>query len=153
MTERENVLQYLISGYEETAYTNNYILGFAHADMIYMAFVDGCMLPYITKLDKASRGAGYSLRFKPDKHQKALLLTYAKPLCSKKFFEEQVEASIYNAGEIFEKIITENNGQTWVKDDIPYTKAGDIVGVSYQIKYDKATFTNEKTLASLRNKA
>ena len=59
--------------------------------------------------------------------------------------------SKYNRGEVFEKLITEYFGQTWVKDNIPYTEAVDIEvdGIAYQIKFEKATFTNEKTLARL----
>ena len=73
-------------------------------------------------------------------------------LCSEKFFNEQVAESKYNNGEIFEKMVTEYFGQVWVKDNVPFTKAGDIEtdGVAYQIKYQKATFCNEKSLANLR---
>jgi len=74
-----------------------------------------------------------------------------KVLCSTKFFEEQVAESKYNRGEIAEKLVTEYVGQTWIKDNVPFTDAGDIEinGIAYQIKYEKATFTNEKSLASL----
>jgi len=151
-TNRENVFNHLLNGYTESAYTDQYIMGFAFQDMVYMSFVSDGLLPYVMKLDKASRGQGYSLRFKPNKSQKALLLTYAKPLCSKKFFEECVANSKFNKGEVYEKMVTEYFGQVWKKDNIPYTIAGDITvdGVAYQIKFESATFTNEKALASLR---
>jgi hypothetical protein len=119
--------------------------------MVYLAITDSDLMPYITCLDKASRGQGYSLRFKPNKEQKMLLMPYAQPLCSLKFFEELFATTKYNRGEIFEKLVTEKFGQVWVKDNIPFTKAGDIEvdGVAYQIKFQKATFTNEKALADL----
>jgi hypothetical protein len=62
-----------------------------------------------------------------------------------------VKESKYNKGEIFEKLITEMNGQTWTKDNADFWKDGDLTvnGKSFQIKYEKATFTNEKTLARL----
>ena len=62
-----------------------------------------------------------------------------------------VKNSKYNKGEIFEKLMTEHYGQTWVKDSVPFTKDGDLTvdGVAYQIKYESATFTNEKTLMNL----
>ena len=109
-------------------------------------------MPYILKLDKASRGAGYSLRFCPNKNQKAFLLSKgAYPLCSKDFFETSVKESKYNKGEIFEKMVTEYFGQIWEKDNIPFTEDGDLTvnGIAYQIKFEKATFTNEKTLARM----
>ena len=79
------------------------------------------------------------------------LMPKAQMLCSEKYFEELVANSKYNRGEIFEKLVTEYFGQVWVKDNIPFTEAGDIEvnGISYQIKFQKATFCNEKSLASL----
>ena len=54
-------------------------------------------------------------------------------------------------GEVFEKMETEKAGQTWTKDNVPFTIDGDLTvdGIAYQIKYEGATFTNEKTLAKL----
>lgn len=148
---KENIFNYLLNGYTKSAYTDKYIMGFVFQDMVYMAHISDGLLPFVMKLDVASRGQGYALRFKPNKGQKALLMTYAQPLCSKKFFEECVADSKYNKGEIFEKMVTEYYGQHWTKDSVPYTMAGDIEvnGIAYQIKYESATFTNEKALASL----
>ena len=110
------------------------------------------VMPYILKLDKASRGAGYSLRFCPTNTQKAFLITKgAQILCSKRLFETIVKESKYNKGEIFEKMITEFYGQKWTKDNVPFTEDGDLAinGIAYQIKFEKATFTNEKILARM----
>ena len=59
-----------------------------------------------------------------------------------------VETTKYNKGEIFEKLITEYFGMKWEKDNVPFTEGGDIEinGKAFQIKYEKATFTNEKFL-------
>lgn len=143
---------HMIDRYNELAYTHNYIYGFFFQNMVYMVKTDADVMPYILKLDKASRGAGYSLRFCPTKEQKVFLLAKgAKVLCSKEFFENEVKNSIYNKGEIFEKMVTEFYGQKWEKDTIPFTKDGDLTtnGIAYQIKFEKATFTNEKTLARM----
>ena len=151
-----NILHKLISFYTRRSFTDNYIFGFALAGMIYMITVDDAkdILPYVMTLDKASRGQGYALRFKPNKAQKAVLLErgLVKTLCSVEYFEECVENSKYNKGEIFEKMVTESFGQVWTKDNVPYTEAGDItVGlVDYQIKFDKATFTNEKSISLMK---
>lgn len=145
------MLQHLITAYNNAAFTHQYIWGFAYKGMVYMAMTSSDVMPYICKIDKASRGAGYSLRFCPTEEQKLLLMPNAKVLCSKKYFEEVYAASKYNRGEIFEKLVTEHFGQVWEKDNVPFTEAGDITvdGVAYQIKYQKGTFCNEKSLANL----
>lgn len=142
----------MINRYNEVAFTHNYIWGFTYKHNVYMAITTSEVMPLVCKLDKASRGAGYALRFCPTTDQKLVLMPSATLLCSEKFFNEQVAESKYNNGEIFEKMVTEYFGQVWVKDNIPFTEAGDIEtdGVAYQIKYQKATFCNEKSLANLR---
>ena len=139
----------MIHRYDALAFTHNYIFGFEFKGNIYMTFANSEVLPQVLTLDKASRGAGYSLRFKPTTAQRILLLTNAEILCSKAFFEKTVAESTYNAGEIFEKMVTEFFGQKWEKDNIPFTEAGDIEieGNAFQIKFNKATFISEKSLA------
>lgn len=141
----------LIERYNNVAYTHNYIWGFEYKGNIYMAITDSSVMAHVCTLDKASRGAGYALRFCPKAEQKIALMAGAQVLCSKKYFEELVAGSKYNNGEIFEKLVTEHFGQEWVKDNVPFTADGDITvaGVAYQVKYQKATFCNEKSIANL----
>lgn len=141
----------MINRYNALAYTHKYIFGFVYKKNVYMAHVDVDMLPHILKLDKASRGAGYALRFCPTNDIKVALLPYGHLLCSEAYFKDIVADSIYNNGEIFEKLVTEYYGQTWEKDNIPFTQDGDITvhGIAYQIKFQKATFCNEKSLMNL----
>lgn len=142
----------MIDRYNDLAFTHNYIFGFTFMGNVYVSFQTSDVLPYVCTLDKASRGAGYSLRFKPTKAQKALLCTKAEVVCSIEYFNEVVSNSKYNKGEIFEKMVTEIIfGQKWNKDNVPFTEGGDVEenGVAYQVKFEKATFTNEKTLARL----
>jgi hypothetical protein len=152
----ENIFRNLISFYTKNAYTDNYIFGFTMAGMVYAVTILGAddTLPFVMTLDKASRGQGYSLRFKPNKSQKAVLMESGKveSLCSVEFFNECVENSKYNRGEIFEKMVTENLGIEWVKDNVPYTDGGDVEvdGIAYQIKFEKATFTNEKSMSLMK---
>ena len=144
----------LIEGYNTLSYTHNYIFGFELKGTIYGVITESDVLPYILKLDKASRGAGYALRFCPTMEQKIFLLSKgAEVICSKAYFDTLVSESKYNNGEIFEKLITEKFGQEWTKDNVPFTEAGDIEvnGIAYQIKFQKATFTNEKSLARMMN--
>lgn len=142
----------MITEYDNASYTHNYIFGFSDRGIIYLAIADSSILPYVCKLDVASRNAGYSLRFKPSKTQKEFLKQFSLiPICSCEAFENLFANSKYNRGEIFEKLVTEYFGQIWEKDNVPFTEAGDIEvdGIAYQIKYEKATFANEKTLLNL----
>lgn len=146
------LFEMMISRYNELAYTHNYIYGFYFQNVVYMVKATEEIMPYILKLEKASRGAGYALRFKPNKNQKVLLLAKgATALCSKEFFDEVVNNSKYNKGETFEKMVTEFYNQKWKKDNIPFTEDGDLTinGKAFQIKFEKATFINEKQLARM----
>lgn len=147
-----SLFESMIHRYNELSYTHNYIYGFYFQNMVYMVKTTAELMPYILKLDKASRGQGYALRFCPTKEQKILLLSKgAQVLCSKSFFETNVKESKYNKGEIFEKMVTEYYKQEWHKDTIPFTEDGDLTidNTAYQLKFEKATFTNEKILARM----
>lgn len=89
--------------YNQIAYTHNYIWGFEYKNNAYMAITDSSYMAHVCKLDKASRGAGYALRFCPNTQQKVALMAGAQVICSKKYFNELVANSKYNKGEIFEK--------------------------------------------------
>lgn len=150
--DKQIMLMDLVTRYHAKAFTKNYIMVYNVKGVVYFTVCTSELVDHVVCLDKASRGQGYSLRFKPNAEQKRMLMAHGcKVLCSAKFFEEQVAESKYNRGEIAEKLVTEYVGQTWVKDNVPFTDAGDIEinGIAYQIKYEKATFTNEKSLASL----
>lgn len=143
----------LINYYNKTAFTHNYIFGFTYKNNVYSAEVTSEVLPFITTVDKASRGAGLALRFKPNTAIKMMLINKgAKVICSVEYFNEVLASGKYNKGEVFERIVTESKGQTWVKDNVPYTVDGDITvnGVAYQIKYERATFINEAQMMRAR---
>lgn len=142
----------MIEKYDTLSATHNYIFGFEYRGNVYMVDATSESLPYILTLDKASRGAGYALRFKPTIDQRLYLIGLgAKVLCSTEFFKSLVASNKYNNGENFEKLVTEYFGQVWEKDTVPFWKDGDITvdGIKYQIKFNKASFTNEKQLAKL----
>lgn len=141
----------MIDKYNRASYTHNYIFGFTFKGMVYALKTTSEVLPALLTLDKASRGAGYSLRFCPNAEKKLAMLTGAHVLCSESFFEAQCASSIYNRGEIFEKLVTESFGQEWHKDNVPFTEDGDVTvdGIAYQIKFQRATFATEKTLARI----
>lgn len=143
----------LINFYNAHSFTHNYIFGVAFGGKVYAVNATAEALPYLLTVEKASRGAGLALRFKPNNAQRADLLAMgAKVLCSADYFNALVAGSKYNRGEIFEKLVTESYGQHWEKDNIPFTQAGDIEvdGIAYQIKYEKATFINEAQMLRMQ---
>lgn len=157
MVNKNELLRNMMKLYHGMSKAHRYVFGFEMNGMIYVIIadeqlVDGCVI-----LDKASRGAGYSIRFKPNRAIKNMLInTGAQVLCSTDYFNGLVNNSKYNKGEIFEKLVTELVfGQTWVKDNVPFYVDGDVTdayGVKYQVKFEKATFTNEKALYNLTNR-
>ena len=153
--ENAIIKKMLQDGYNEVAFTDQYIMVYNLKGVVYFTVCGRELVDRVTCLDRASRGQGYALRFKPNMTQKLLLMSEnATVLCSVKFFDELVATTKYNRGEIAEKLVTEYIGQEWEKDNIPFTMAGDVNwnGTAYQIKYEKATFTNEKALKNLYNK-
>ena len=141
--------------YTSRAGAHKYINGFILKGRIFACVCDESTTFEAVKLDKASRGAGLSIRFKPNTSDKYDMLSNAETvieIASAKFFKEEHAQSKYNRGEVFEKMVTEYFGQEWVKDNIEFTKCGDINvnGVEYQIKFEGATFTTEKQIARLR---
>lgn len=143
----------MLNAYESNAYTNEYIFGICYKGNIYMIKTTSQLLALVLKLDKASRGKGYSLRFKPNnKIREMLLAEGAELICSAEMFDELAKNSKYNKGEIFEMLVAEWFGQEWEKDSVPFTEDGDITvnGIAYQIKYEQATFLTETQMLRLR---
>lgn len=150
------LLKKMVNFYNENAFTHFYIFGFRFNGNIWMVKTTSEILETVLKLDKASRGAGYALRYCPNKAVKTWMLTLgAEVLCSELYFDELVKTSKYNKGEIFEKLVTERFGQTWEKDNVPFTEDGDLTvnGIAYQIKFEKASFINEKQIERMMEKA
>ena len=150
--QNEVIKEMLQNRYNDRAYTDQYIMVYHFKGTVYFTVCDSNMVDRVTCVDRASRGGGYSLRFRPNCGHKLLLMSHnCTALCSWKYFNELVSASKYNAGEIAEKLVCEYFGKEWKKDNVPFTVAGDIEidGTAYQIKFEKATFCNESTLANL----
>ena len=142
----------MITFYNDHAGAHEYIFGYTEAGNVWMTKASHKVLNNVLKLDLASRGAGYALRFKPNKDIKTYLLSLgAEVLCSVEYFESLATSLKSNRGEIFEKLVTEHFGQVWTKDNIPFTEQGDINvdGIEIQIKFEKATFINEAQIARM----
>ena len=108
----------MIDFYNNNSFTHEYIFGVKLSGVVYMVKATADCLPYVLTLDKASRGAGYALKFKPNNAQRAMLLALGGvALCSVEYLESLTASSKYNRGEIFEKLVTEYYGQKWEKDN------------------------------------
>ena len=142
----------MIEKYRSIAFTDNYIIGFIYNKNVYYKFAEGNEMENLTSLDRASRGAGMSLRFRPTRDMRAYMAISSDILCSKEYFDSLVIESKYNKGEIFEKIVTEFFGQTWEKDNVPFWVQGDIEvdGRQSQIKLAAATLMNTKQIAKFK---
>lgn len=148
-----NLLTTLIAFYESVAYTNNYIIGYTYKNTVYFTTTTNEVLPFLLKLETASGNGGKSIRLKMNNKTKEMLMVKnSTVLCSSEYFENLVKNTKYNRGEIFEKLVTEFFGQEWTKDNNKFTDCGDIEvnGIAYQIKYEKATFINELTMANIK---
>lgn len=142
----------MVDKYDSYAYTDQYIFGFTFAGNVYMVVADSKAMRETTSISKASRGNGYALRFRPTVEQKMYLMSLgATVLCSEKFFKETVASSKYNKGDIYERMVANHFGIDWVKNSDPFWKAGDVTidNIAYQIKFQGATYTNEKFLSRL----
>lgn len=124
-----------------------YIFGYADKGIIYMTQIVDRFPEELTTYEKASRGAGMGIRLRIRKAHKTALHMISVAIGSVEDFLN----TKYNKGEVFEKLVTEYYGQEWHKDHIPFTECGDINinEVEVQIKFNGATFTNERTLTNL----
>jgi len=155
-----NVLAYLMSTYARLAYTPAYIFGYAVKGVIYAARVENAdpILPYIASLDRASskNGGTASAKYKPNAAKWAVICTAAsdiRPICTVEHMEEAFHSSPLNRGQLFEKMVAQSYGMIQVESkNAKFTKSGDVIdstGKHYQVKYNKATFSDERTLHNL----
>ena len=135
----------MIKHYRNHSAADSYILGFTEEKKLYMVEVAEIMPRFLT-VEQASRNQGENLRLRIKKNLKKQLMQ-KNPICLGS--AEMLKTEKYNKGEIFEKLVTEYFGQVWEKDNIPFWKDGDLTvnGIAYQIKFESATFTNEKQMA------
>ena len=141
----EVIKKMLQDGYNKVAFTDKYIMGWTLRHMVYFTICDRELVDWVTCVDKASRGAGYALRFKPTTDQKYMLMANgAEVLCSERFFEDMLKETYvnqkgkevnYNRGEIFEKLITEKLSKDWDYDRLGYIERALLLMGAYEIDY------------------
>ena len=137
--------------YNRIAGAHKYIVGFVRRGFVYYVQLNFAELCQLLKDDHASskRGGTLKLRVRVTAEQAIIFIHSGKAvrLCS---VEELKADAKHNAGENFERIVTETlTGELWVKDSVPFWVKGDINvnGEEIQIKLDGAELTNERTLA------
>lgn len=137
----------MINNYRKYSAADSYIIGFVFKGMLYFIEVAE-IAPRFLNVEQASRNQGFNLRLRIKADYRAKLTKKAICLGSANI----LIADKYNKGEIFEKLITEYFGQTWIKDTTPFYMDGDINvnGVKIQIKLDSATLCNTKQIAKLK---
>lgn len=157
--KNEAIHNYLLSKYNAIAFTHTYIFGYVANGMVYGALVEDArpILPYITCLDCASskNGGTIQLKFKPNKAQIALIVENAdevRPICTTQFLEDAFRSCKQNRGQIFETLSANVfGGEQVTAKNAKFTDCGDIIvnGKHIQVKFQKATFTDERTLQNL----
>ena len=160
MTEKETIKAYLVDEYNRMAFTHSYVFGYAYKGIVYAARVMDArsLLSFLTYVDKASgkNGGTYSLKYRPNSKQWLLVCAQAeeiKAICTAEYFENLKANSRKNRGQLFEELVAQAfGGELETKSNLKFTDGGDmnLNGVAYQIKYTKATFTDERTLMNLR---
>ena len=154
---------YLLNAYTRLAYTDNYIFGYVVKGMIYAARVLAAdsILPYVTVLDRAStkNGGTISLKYKPNAAHIAIIASRAveiREICTLDYMETLRNAANgkeKNRGYLFENLCAKAfNGELNTKPNAKFTDSGDIEidGIPYQVKFPKATFTDERTIRNLQ---
>lgn len=151
----------MVKWYNNRAFTHSYIFGYNFKGNVYAATIKNAssLLYAITCLDKASDkcGGGYALKYKPNKAIIEMINAAAESvtlICSVDYLESLNAESRHNRGQLFEGLVQSVlGGELEAKPNAKFTEAGDITisGIAYQIKYNKATFTNEATMTRMGN--
>ena len=164
----KNVQAYLIDNYNKLAYTHSYIFGYTIKGVVYASRVmqGDKILPFITTIGKSSKSRGNGscqLRYNQNKERKAIIMSNAvetKAICTVEFLEQMFKSddNKKNRGELFEAFCADAFGYRQIEiSNTKFTDAGDLVddvtGVHYQVKYHRASFTDEKTIHNLLKKA
>jgi hypothetical protein len=142
------MMNWMKETYRANSAAHTYYFGFVLAGLLYVvAGMNFDELSAYFKMDRASsaKGGFAKIRIRANANDLKALLPMATLLGS----AELLNDGHWNKGEMFEKIITERyTTEQWVKDSVPFFKAGDaeINGEQVQIKLNGAELTNEKIL-------
>lgn len=154
------IISYLLNEYIRLAYTHSYIFGYNYKGMVYAARVMDArpILPFLVRLDRASsqNGGTYAIKYKINQDNAQLINTAAceiKPICTVDYMEQAFHSSNLNRGQLFEVMVANAFDMRQSESKTAkFTVSGDVIakdGTHYQVKYIKATYTDEKTIKNL----
>jgi len=150
----------LVNLYNANAYTHAYILAYTEKGKVYGARIENAkdLILSVTYTDISSAKSGghsVSLRYRPNRQQIETIKRNAVEIleiCTMENLENLYRTERKNRGEIVERLSAEKfRGKQIGKPNADFRTQGDIqIGsMEYQVKFCKATFTNEKTLANM----
>lgn len=148
-TEMLNDAAALLAWYERNSAADLYTVGFVFNGQLYSVTRAQLEAAWL-KADRASskRGGFLKLRVRLSATMKAALVASGEARCwgSADLLET---ADKWNRGERWERLVTEDAGQRWVKDSVPFWVAGDLEvnGQQVQVKFDGAELTNVVCMA------
>lgn len=141
--------------------TDKEILCFARGGMVWAVEVhdvDSALLFAITTIEQ--RASGWVLRYRPNKKQQDIILSRSKRteiICTLDFLEAEKAKHKNNRGDTIEDLVATRWGGVQPKArNERFTDRGDfsLNGLEFQVKYGAktgaATFTDEKTINSLK---
>lgn len=150
--ERARILNALIAQYERFAFTNCYVFGFIYEGYVYAINTEGLASGMSISRESSKNGGGFAIRWNPTAAmKKAFVESGARKIATAEWFENEYQTTKHNRGEIFERLITEEAGQTWAKDSVPFDKGADLTTAAgaWSIKFQAATIASETYLKKL----
>ena len=143
----------LLNAYKATTAAAAYIIGFLMNNKVYTIYLKDLPEWLIGEdRESTSHGGARKLRIRMNTLARHRLMNMGAAYIGT---AAEILASRKNKGEAFEQWITENAGQEWHKDSVPYYVDGDITinGTKYQIKFESASLANENTIAKAMARA
>ena len=151
--------------YEQFTAAQGYAIGFHVGDDVYCTMLDKIPRRYTTiQKESRSNGGGYGLyikvtnpKFKAELLRSAVKVgTLADLVDTEGHTNANGKQVFYNKGVMFEKLVWEQQGQTFRgKDSVRFHQSGDINinGKEIQVKYEWARICYDRTLKNLKRGA
>ena len=158
--ENIGIHAYLLDQYNAHAYTHNYIFGYTLGGVVYGAKVMDAraILPFLSYVDIASskNGGTANVKYRQNAQRIGIINSNAceiRPVCSVDYLETCFKNSKRNRGQLFEEMVAKVFNMTQnTKKNADFTTSGDVWdanGIHYQVKFNKATFTDERTIMNI----
>jgi hypothetical protein len=141
----------MLNTYLKLSGNTKFIIGYEYDKKVYIYFMDTLTNDFVV-YDTASKknGGCKSIRIRLTKSMKKSILNSSIELCA----ITDLDNDKYNKGEMLENRIYNKYNQVWHKENRCFIEGGDIRidNVEYQIKFQRATITTEKTLNNIMSR-